>query len=82
MLQVLGSPERLWQKVPTADLLDGAPGQTDESSLGLTYAEIDDYLSGHDVAASVATSLESRYVSSEHKRRLPVTPNDTWWRGE
>lgn len=82
MLQVLGSPERLWQKVPTADLLDGAPGQTDESSLGLTYAEIDDYLSGHDVASSVATRLESRYVSSEHKRRLPVTPNDTWWRGE
>jgi NAD+ synthase len=79
MLQHLGAPDRLWQKVPTADLLDGQPGQTDESSLGVSYEEIDAYLTGETVAKSVSANLEGRYVATEHKRRTPVTPADTWW---
>lgn len=82
MLQHLGAPDRLWQKAPTADLLDGEPGQTDESSLGVRYAQIDDYLSGRQVDESAAESLERRYRATEHKRRLPVTPADTWWQEE
>lgn len=80
MLEVLGAPNRLWEKVPTADLLDGEPGQTDESSLGVTYREIDAYLSGQDVSPEAQATLERRYVTSEHKRQLPVTPADTWWK--
>lgn len=80
MLQRLGAPERLWKKAPTADLLDGAPGQTDESSLGVSYEQIDAYLRGETVAESVRENLEHRYRTTEHKRRLPVTPLDTWWR--
>lgn len=80
MLQYLDAPQRLWEKVPTADLLDGEPGQTDESSLGVTYREIDAYLSGEEVSVEAATTLEHRYVTSEHKRQLPVTPVDTWWK--
>lgn len=80
MLRELGAPERLWQKAPTADLLDGAPGQTDESSLGVSYAEIDAYLSGAEVSAEAAANLERRYRATEHKRRLPVGPDDGWWR--
>ena len=49
----LGAPEPLWNKVPTADLLDGTPGQTDEAELGMTYEDIDDYLEGKDVPAEV-----------------------------
>lgn len=79
MLQQLGAPERLWQKVPTADLLDGAPGETDEASLGVAYAQIDDYLSGKEIEQAAAENLERRYRNSEHKRRLPVTPADTWF---
>jgi len=80
MLRELGAPDRLWQKVPTADLLDLEPGQTDESSLGVSYAEIDAYLRGEPVPEAAAENLERRYRSTEHKRRLPVTPSDTWWR--
>lgn len=79
MLQHLGAPDRLWQKVPTADLLDGVPGQSDEDSLGVSYTQIDDYLSGKEVDEAAAENLERRYRVSEHKRHLPVTPTDTWY---
>ncbi|MHA3684573.1 ammonia-dependent NAD(+) synthetase [Leucobacter sp. HY1910] len=80
MLRVLGAPDRLWQKIPTADLLDGEPGQADEDSLGVTYAELDAYLQGEPVSADTRENVERRYRGSEHKRRLPVTPDDGWWR--
>lgn len=80
MLRHLGAPDRLWQKAPTADLLDLEPGQTDEASLGVDYGTIDDYLSGREVPTEAAENLERRYRGSEHKRRLPVTPDDTWWK--
>lgn len=80
MLAQLGAPERLWQKAPTADLLDGIPGQTDEESLGVRYTAIDAYLRGEQIFEPDAANIERRYRTSEHKRRLPVTPNDTWWK--
>lgn len=80
LLRELGAPSRLWEKIPTADLLDGDPGQTDESSLGVSYPEIDAYLRGEVVSPTVAANLERRYRTSEHKRRLPVGPADTWWK--
>jgi NAD+ synthase len=80
LLKHLGAPARLYEKVPTADLLDEKPGQADETELGITYAQIDDYLEGKEVDADVAEKLEARYRGTEHKRRVPVTPFDTWWR--
>src|SRR5690606_34047939 len=41
LLEALGAPERLYLKLPTADLLDERPGQTDETDLGISYAQID-----------------------------------------
>jgi NAD+ synthase len=82
MLRQLGAPDRLWQKVPTADLLDEQPGHTDESSLGVSYGQIDDYLRGKDIDAAAAENLEQRFRSTQHKRHLPVTPLDTWWKRE
>ncbi|KAM9862693.1 ammonia-dependent NAD(+) synthetase [Leucobacter sp. BZR 635] len=79
MLRALGAPTRLWEKVPTADLLDGKPGETDESSLGVTYPEIDAYLRGEEVTDAARENLERRYLSTDHKRRVPVGPNDSWW---
>ncbi|MBL3687235.1 ammonia-dependent NAD(+) synthetase [Leucobacter zeae] len=81
MLEHLGAPDRLWEKVPTADLLDGEPGQTDESSLGVSYGEIDAYLRGERVSDAAAANLERRFLGTRHKRALPVTPDDEWWRG-
>lgn len=82
MLRELGAPARLWEKVPTADLLDGTPGQSDEENLGVSYQAIDDYLSGAQVPAAASENLERRYRGTEHKRRMPVGPDDTWWRTE
>ncbi|MGM1017223.1 MAG: ammonia-dependent NAD(+) synthetase [Actinomycetota bacterium] len=80
LLQVLGAPDRLVFKVPTADLLDGQPGRADEHELGLTYEQIDDYLEGRAVPSEVESAIEARYLATRHKRNLPVGPDDTWWR--
>ncbi|MDI3329933.1 MAG: ammonia-dependent NAD(+) synthetase [Micrococcus sp.] len=80
LLQHLGAEERLWAKVPTADLLDGRPGQTDEAELGLSYDVIDDYLEGRVVPADAAERLEQLYLRSRHKRTTPVSILDSWWR--
>ncbi len=80
LLEQLSAPERLYLKAPTADLLDGQPGQTDEANLGLRYTQIDDYLEGEEVAPEVAVAIETRYVATQHKRREPVTMFDDWWR--
>jgi NAD+ synthase len=80
LLVELGAPEQLYLKVPTADLLDENPGQTDEANLGLSYRDIDDFLEGADVDVDVAEAIEKRYLATEHKRRVPVSPADGWWR--
>ncbi|MGO1349447.1 MAG: ammonia-dependent NAD(+) synthetase [Brevibacterium aurantiacum] len=79
LLDHLGAPEHLVRKVPTADLLDDAPGQTDESSLGLSYDQIDDFLEGRDIEKAAASLLSEKYRATEHKRRTPVAPTDSWW---
>lgn len=80
LLRTLRAPDRLWLKVPTADLLDDKPGRADEDELGITYEQIDDYLEGKPVDADAAARIEGKYLATEHKRQLPVTPVDTWWR--
>lgn len=80
LLRVLGASERLWAKPPTADLLDGVPGRTDEDELGLTYPQIDDYLEGKEIDEAAAAKLEQIYLRSRHKRTTPVTIFDSWWK--
>ncbi|MFI6522872.1 ammonia-dependent NAD(+) synthetase [Spirillospora sp. NPDC050679] len=80
LLQELGAPPSTWQKVPTADLEDDRPALPDEEALGLKYGEIDDYLEGADVTPEVASRLESLYRATRHKRTVPVSPLDTWWK--
>jgi NAD+ synthase len=80
LLAHLGAPARLYEKAPTADLLDHDPGQPDEANLGLTYSDIDDFLEGLDVADEVADAIEQRFLLTRHKRALPATPFDRWWR--
>ncbi|MFD4402282.1 ammonia-dependent NAD(+) synthetase [Nocardia sp. NPDC058499] len=80
LLQELGAPSRLWSKVPTADLEDDRPALPDEEALGLRYSEIDDYLEGKDVTAEVSDRIESIFRNTRHKRTVPVTPLDDWWR--
>lgn len=80
LLKVLGAPEGLYLKVPTADLLDEDPGQPDEAALGVSYEQIDDYLEGKPVDPEAAARIERWFLATRHKRRMPVTPADDWWR--
>lgn len=80
LLKELGADERLYLKIPTADLLDQKPGQADETELGITYDELDDYLEGKPVSKEVVEKVENRYRMTEHKRRLPATMFDIWWK--
>ena len=80
VLAYLGASEQLVGKVPTADLLDENPGRTDEDELGLRYDDIDDFLEGKDVPEDVARKIESTFLRTRHKRTVPVTPADEWWR--
>ncbi len=80
LLKELGADESLYLKTPTADLLDQKPGQADETELGISYEEIDDYLEGKQVAKEVAEKIEQRFLATEHKRQLPATMFDSWWK--
>ena len=80
LLRELGAPESTWKKVPTADLEDDRPALPDELALGVTYSQIDDYLEGQDVDAEAAERIETMFTNTRHKRAVPVTPFDEWWR--
>jgi NAD+ synthase len=80
LLRELGAPPSVWEKVPTADLEDDRPALPDEVALGLTYRELDDYLEGVEVTPEVAARVEAVFRATRHKRALPVTPLDLWWR--
>lgn len=80
LLRKLGAPEQIWSKVPTADLEDERPALPDEEALGLRYEDIDDYLEGKPVNLEVIGRIEKLYRQSRHKRRVPASPLDTWWR--
>jgi NAD+ synthase len=80
LLKELGAEESLYLKVPTADLLDNKPGQADETELGITYDDIDDYLEGKPVSKDISEKIEQRYQATEHKRQLPATMFDHWWK--
>lgn len=80
LLKHLGAAETLWSKAPTADLLDDSPGQLDETELGISYDHIDDYLEGREIPDSEAEILERHYLRTRHKRTVPVSIQDDWWR--
>ena len=80
MLKFLNCPEHLYQKAPTADLEENKPGLPDETALGVSYKDVDDYLEGRTVSETAAEKIESLWRKSEHKRHLPVTIFDDFYR--
>jgi NAD+ synthase len=80
LLKELGADEKLYLKVPTADLEDDKPLLPDETALGVTYMEIDDYLEGKEISKSSKEKIEKRYLQTEHKRHLPASVHDVWWK--
>ncbi|MEB1809475.1 MAG: ammonia-dependent NAD(+) synthetase [Bacillaceae bacterium] len=82
LLKELGCPSHLYEKAPTADLEENRPALPDEVALGMTYEQIDDYLEGKEVPSDIKEKIEKRYIMTEHKRNLPVTVFDSWWKSE
>jgi NAD+ synthase len=71
---LLGAPDELVYKVPTADLESLVPGKPDEDAFGVSYEQIDDFLEGKPVSAAARAIILSTHRKSAHKRALPVEP--------
>ena len=65
----LGAPESLIYKTPTADLECLEPGKSDESALGVSYDQIDDFLENKPVSAEVSNKLVRIFNQTQHKRQ-------------
>ena len=72
--QLLGAPEVMAHKVPTADLEELHPGKPDEMAYGCTYAELDAFLMGETVAPATEAIILAQYAKTAHKRVLPYSP--------
>ncbi|MBO8126350.1 MAG: NAD(+) synthase [Firmicutes bacterium] len=71
LARFLGVPEKIIAKPPSAGLW---PGQTDEAELGVTYAEIDAYLSGRELPEETLLRIRRLEEKSQHKRTFPPAP--------
>lgn len=80
LLQYLKAPAVLYEKVPTADLEEEKPLLADEQALGVSYQAIDDYLEGKEVSPKEQEIIENWWQKAEHKRHLPATLFDDWWK--
>ncbi|MFC4402174.1 ammonia-dependent NAD(+) synthetase [Gracilibacillus xinjiangensis] len=80
ILKMLGCPEHLYLKTPTADLESDKPQLPDEVALGVSYEVIDAYLEGKEVAEKDAEIIENWYLKTRHKREEPVSVFDDWWK--
>ncbi|MGE7838853.1 ammonia-dependent NAD(+) synthetase [Viridibacillus arvi] len=80
LLAELGCPKHLYEKTPTADLEEERPSLPDEVALGVTYDQIDDYLEGKEIPDEARKVLEGHYLRSQHKRHLPITVYDDFWK--
>lgn len=80
ILKFVGAPEKLYNKIPTADLEDDKPLIPDEVALGVSYNDIDDYLEGKEVREDAAEKIESWYLKTEHKRNPAIDVFSDWWK--
>lgn len=71
LLRFIGAPACVIDKAPSAALYDG---QTDESDMGVSYAEIDSYIAGGDCSDEAKKIIGRYHFCSAHKRAFPATP--------
>ncbi len=64
----LGAAPEITGKVPTADLESDNPGVPDETVLGVTYDEIDDFLEGREVERAGREHDHRYHRRTVHKR--------------
>ena len=71
--KILGVPTHLAERVPTAGLFEG---QTDETEMGVTYKDLDNYLKGNKVPEEVEKRILYLHKISAHKRNAVPMPED------
>ncbi|MEC9483645.1 MAG: ammonia-dependent NAD(+) synthetase [Halomonas sp.] len=72
--RALEAPAQLVEKVPTADLESLRPQLKDEGALGVTYVQIDRFLTGQEIEDEAFRTIVDTYRRTEHKRALPRSP--------
>ena len=72
-LRYLGAPAHVVEKAPSAGLFEG---QTDESEMGVKYAEIDAFLAGKEVSEEAKAIIDRYHRASLHKMTMPKTFQD------
>lgn len=65
-LRYLDAPKRIIEKAPSAALFDG---QTDETEMGVSYAELDSYINGGSISEKSKSIIDRMHKASEHKRK-------------
>jgi len=68
---VLGAPQKLIHKIPTADLESLSPSKADEEALGLSYDKIDDFLEAKQIDPESEQKLIRIFNNTQHKR-VPI----------
>jgi NAD+ synthase len=71
LARFLGIPQAIIDKPPSAGLW---AGQTDESEMGLSYDELDRYLTTGEAPAELKKRIDSMMAASEHKCQPPPLP--------
>ena len=75
MAKAMGIPQPIIDKPPSAGLWEG---QTDESEMGFSYADLERYLNDGPAGVSPALGLKIERLqrASDHKRALPPMPDE------
>jgi NAD+ synthase len=72
LAEYLEIPKEIIDKPPSAGLWEG---QTDEAEMGLTYNELDRYLTTGEASDIVRTKIEVMAAGSAHKKSMPQLPH-------
>ena len=67
----LAIPAEIIEKPPSAGLWDG---QTDEEEMGISYEELDRYLSSGEAQETIKRTMDAMMQASAHKRSMPPVP--------
>ena len=71
--KLYGIRDSLAERTPTAGLFEG---QTDETEMGVKYADLDKYLLGGQIDEKSVQRIEHLHRISEHKRNPIPTPEE------
>ena len=69
MGELLEVPNAILKKPPSAGLFEG---QTDEDEMGISYDELDSYLSGEKIDEKQRQKIELMIEKTKHKRCVPI----------